>query len=133
MGMANLDRLRSKGYLDKYAPTAKAHALIDDLQGGSKIRELFTEYWTTYPVATSDGRELRHSYTTALELYREALTSYGHAYLIDALKREIAFRNSTPSKLKYMKGITAYLSTREYLNLRPEIATAKAEYGKTIS
>lgn len=44
IGMANLEKLRSLGYLDKYAPTKKALDFIDDLQGSTKVRELFTEF-----------------------------------------------------------------------------------------
>jgi hypothetical protein len=131
-GLVDLDKLRNKGYLDKYNPTDKATILINQSLSGESLEISFREFWNAYPEDVTALRELRHSYTESLELYAKALEDLGPDELLNALKAEIAFRKGSPSKFKFMKGITSYLSSKEYLNLK-KVNLPQLSYGKAVS
>lgn len=130
--LVDLDRLRKTGFLDGYQVTKEGLDFLGELNNEVSSKESFEEFWGLYPIKDAgSGRELRHSYLESLNLYAEAANEFGHENLMESLRQEIAFREATPSKFKYMKGIVSYLTSKEFKNLKGK-TEVKSGYGKAV-
>lgn len=129
--LVDIERLRSKGYLQGYSITPEGIDLIQEVNGQESIKASFDVFWNLYPTKDPiSGRELRHSYMEAFNLYTLAIVECSPEKLRESLEKEIAFRENSPTKFKFMKGIVSYLTSKEYLNVR-EVSTQR-QYGKSV-
>lgn len=129
--LIDVPRLKRLNFLQNYELTKEGLDLINEIEGQKSSEEQFREFWNLFPSKDPiSGRELKHSYSESLVAYAAALNEFGHVNLMESLRREIEFRSTLPSGLKYMKGLLNYLLTKEYKNVRDD--TTKKAYGKIV-